>query len=193
MMSFVTQVSSVRGMAAERDVRAWHESRCNETMLATRRLLPALWLAFAAGAACADPGNIAGRYDANHDGYVSYGEWVGMGGEPSAFKASDANHDGRLSGEEIEKAQARDARVKAAEASGDAWVSARVTAALLMDEALTISDMQVATKDGRVRLTGSVRSEDDAQAAERIAWRVEGVHAVDNALLVRPPFSARSR
>jgi BON domain/EF hand len=162
-------------------------------MLARIRLIFALCLVSAAGAACADPGEAAERYDANHDGYVSYGEWLGMGGEPAAFKASDADHDGRLSGDEFDKAQARDERIKAAESAGDAWVSAKVAAALLMDAELTISDMRVTTKDGRVQLSGVVRSDDDAQAAERIAWRVEGVHAVVNALSVRPAMSARSR
>lgn len=162
-------------------------------MLARIRLIFALCLVFAAGVARADPGNGLERYDANHDGYVSYGEWIGVGGEPSAFKSSDTDHDGRLSRDEIEKARARDERAKAAEGAGDAWVSARVTAALLMDDGLTIEDMRVATHDGRVRLSGVVPSEDDAQAAVRIAWRVEGVHAVDNALLIRPALSAKNR
>ena len=91
------------------------------------------------------------------------------------------------------KAQARDERVKAAETAGDAWVSAKVTAALLMDRALTISDMRVVTRDGRVRLSGVVRSDGEAQAAERIAWRVEGVRAVVNSLSVRPSLSAQGR
>jgi len=38
-----------------------------------------------------------------------------------------------------------------------------------------------------------VQSSEDARAAERIAWRVEGVHAVVNALSVRPKLSARDR
>jgi hypothetical protein len=193
MMSFVTRGRATGAMALPRRLRPWHESRCDQVMLARIRLIFALCLVSAAGLARADPGDAVERYDANHDGYVSYGEWIGLGGEPNAFKSSDTNHDGRLSGDEIEKAEARDERAKAAEAAGDAWVSARVTAALLMDAELTISDMRVTTKDGRVRLSGAVRSDDDAQAAERIAWRVEGVHAVDNALSVRPAFSAKNR
>jgi len=84
-------------------------------------------------------------------------------------------------------------RVKPAEAAGDAWVSARVAAALLMDDELAISDMQVATHKGRVQLSGVVHSDQEAQAAERIAWRVEGVHAVVNSLSVQPALSAQTR
>lgn len=125
----------------------------------------ALCVAFAAAAARADPGDGAERHADNHDGQASSDEWRGTGEE----------------------------RVKPAEAAGDAWVSARVAAALLMDDDLSISDMQITTHDGRVQLSGVVRSDDDALAAERIAWRVEGVHAVVNSLSVRPSLSAQSR
>jgi hypothetical protein len=170
------------------DFRRWHELRCAKAVLAKITLaVLALLLALAAAAARADPGDGVERYDANRDGYISFDEWRNMGGEPSAFRASDADSDGRLRGEELERAEARDARLKA----GDAWVSAKVTAALLMDRALTIADMRVTTRKGRVRLAGVVHSEDDAKAAERIAWRVEGVHAVINSLSVRPRLSAQ--
>lgn len=158
------------------------------------KILPAgvaLFLALAGTAARAAPAGGAERYDANGDGYVSFDEWRNMGGEPSAFRASDADRDGRLRGEELERAEARDERLKAAETAGDAWVSAKVTAALLMDRALTIEEMRVTTRKGAVRLAGVVQSEDDARDAERIAWGVEGVHAVINSLSVRPKLSAQ--
>lgn len=153
----------------------------------------ALFIALAGTAAHAGPLDEAGRYDANRDGYVSFDEWRNMGGEPSAFRASDADGDGRLHGDELDRAEARDERLKAAETAGDAWVSAKVTAALLMDRALTITDMHVTTGKGEVRLTGVVQSSQDARAAERIAWEVEGVHAVINSLSVRPELSAQQR
>jgi BON domain len=84
-------------------------------------------------------------------------------------------------------------RVKPAEAAGDAWINARVAAALLMDDDLTISDMQVTTRDGRVRLSGVVRGDEGARAAERIAWRVDGVRAVVNSLSVRSALPAQGR
>jgi hypothetical protein len=84
-------------------------------------------------------------------------------------------------------------RARPAEAAGDAWIRAGVAAALLMDDALSVEDMRVTTKDGRVRLSGVVPSNDDARAAERIAWRVEGVHAVVDALSVRGARSAPDR
>lgn len=153
----------------------------------------ALFLAFAGAAARADRGDGVERYDANRDGYVSFDEWRNMGGEPSAFRASDADHDGRLHGDELDRAEARDERLKAAETAGDAWVSAKVTAALLMDRSLTIKEMRVTTRKGEVRLAGVVQSSEDARAAARIAWGVEGVHAVVNSLSVRPKLSAQER
>ena len=162
-------------------------------MLGKIWLFLALCLALAASAVRADPRQSIERYDANGDGYVSFDEWRSAGGEPSAFRDSDADLDQRLRGDELDKAQARDERVKAAETAGDAWVSAKVTAALLMDRALTISGMRVTTRDGRVRLSGAVRSDEEAQAAERIAWRVEGVRAVVNSLSIRPALSAQGR
>jgi len=162
-------------------------------MLGNIWLSLAFCLALAGTAARADPRHSIERYDANGDGYVSFDEWRSMGGEPSAFHDADADGDQRLQGDELDKAQARDERVKAAETAGDAWVSAKVTAALLMDRALTISSMRVTTRNGRVRLSGVVRSDQEAQSAERIAWRVEGVRAVDNSLSVRPTLSASDR
>jgi len=153
----------------------------------------AILFALAAAAARADPAVAPRGYDANGDGAVSFEEWRSMGGAPSAFRASDANHDGRLQGKELERAEARDARLKAAETAGDAWVSAKVTAALLMDRALDITDMRVTTRKGQVSLSGVVHSSDEARAAERIAWRVEGVRAVLNSLTVQPALSARNR
>ena len=134
-------------------------------MLGNIWLSLALCLALVATAARTDPGGGAGRHEADHNGHLSSDEWRGTGGD----------------------------RVKPAEAAGDAWVSARVAAALLMDNDLAISDMQVTTRDGRVQLSGVVRSDDEAQAAERIAWRVEGVRAVVDSLSVRPALSAPSR
>jgi osmotically-inducible protein OsmY len=125
----------------------------------------AVFLALVSAAARADPGDGAERYDANRDVHVSSDERRGTGGD----------------------------RVRPAEAAGDAWVSAKVTAALLMDRELTISDMRVTTRDGQVRLSGVVHRDDEAQAAERIAWRVEGVRAVVNSLSVQPSLSARNR
>ena len=153
----------------------------------------ALLLALAAVAARADPRAGIERYDANHDGYVSFEEWRSMGGEPSAFRNADADRDGCLRGDEFDKAQARDERVKAAETAGDAWVSAKVTAALLMERELTISDMQVSTRNGQVRLSGVVHDDQAAQAAERISWQVDGVRAIVNSLSVRLPLSAQMR
>ena len=76
-------------------------------MTARIRLSLMLCFVLAAAAAHAAPGDGTERYDANHDGYVSFEEWRSMGGEPSAFRASDVDRDRRLSGEEFDKATKR--------------------------------------------------------------------------------------
>jgi hyperosmotically inducible periplasmic protein len=139
-------------------------------------------LALAAPAACAG-GSYA--YDANHDGYVSRDEWRRLGGDPAVFRGSDADHDGRLDRDEIVKAMSWDERVKAAEYAGDAWITAKVKAALLMDEAIRASRVSVVTRDGTVELSGVVRSDAEARQAARLASQVEGVRKVINSLTVK--------
>jgi osmotically-inducible protein OsmY len=108
-----------------------------------------------------------------------------MGGDPRAFRAADTNGDGRLDSSEIGRAQSWDERIKAAETAGDAWITAKVSAALLLDQDVSVAGVSVVTHDGTVRLAGTVRSAAEAQAAMRVAAQVEGVVAVVNALTVK--------
>jgi len=158
--------------------------------MARKSMTAIAWLALGAflvaPASHADDFYVGGRaYDADHDGYVSLEEWRRLGGEPQAFIGSDDDHDGRLDHDEIIKAMSWDERIKAAEYAGDAWTTAKVMAALLMDKAVRISGIQIVTRDGTVKLSGVVRSDEEAQQAARVASRVEGVRKVINALTVK--------
>ena len=141
----------------------------------TRVLLPSLvggLLALACPAARADGKS------------VSLAEWLRSGGDPRAFRGSDADGDGRLDADEVVKARSWDARIKAAEYAGDAWTTAKVKAALLLNDEVDGPQIGVTTRDGTVTLSGTVRSREEAVSAERLASEIEGVHKVVNSLTV---------
>ncbi len=129
--------------------------------------------------------------DANRDGYVTLDEWRRLGGDPSVFQGSDVNGDGRLDQDEVIKARSWDERIKAAEYAGDAWITAKVKAVLLMDEAVGGSGVSVVTHDGTVQLSGFVRSDEEAQYAGHLASQVEGVRKVINSLTVKRAVAAK--
>lgn len=124
-------------------------------------------------------------YDSNHDGSVSLDEWLRHDGSERAFRAADDNHDGRLDAAEVIKANSYDDRIRAAEFAGDAWVTARVKAALLQDDSVPALDVKVQTHDGTVQLSGFVKSTQEAARAASIAAHVDGVRKVINSLLVK--------
>src|SRR5262245_24460470 len=68
----------------------------------------------------------------------------------------------------------------------DDLTTARVKRALLKEESVNLSDIDVATQKGSVRLSGFVSSAEALQAADQAARRVQGVKSVENKLQVRP-------
>jgi osmotically-inducible protein OsmY len=75
--------------------------------------------------------------------------------------------------------------------TGDTWdtesdhtLVTSVRQALANDNELPFGarDIQVAAKDGKVRLSGYVTTEEERERAERCVRRIDGVRAVDNAL-----------
>ena len=68
----------------------------------------------------------------------------------------------------------------------DDLITARVKRALLKEESVNLSDIDVATEKGSVRLSGLVSSAEALQAADQAARSVQGVKAVENKLQVRP-------
>jgi len=147
-------------------------------------------LALACPVSRAQGSNALDGYDANHDGYVTLDEWRRVGGDPRVFQGSDANGDGRLDRDEILKARSWDDRVKAAEYAGDAWVTAKVKAVLLMDQVVSGAGVKVITHDGNVQLSGFVRSDEESRHAARLASQVEGVRTVVNSLTVKRAVAA---
>lgn len=76
---------------------------------------------------------------------------------------------------------------RAGQAVDDMTVTARVKSHLAADEGLrTLTDINVDTNDGVVRLSGTVPTEEAKQMAEKAAARAEGVRSVQNDLKVEP-------
>jgi hyperosmotically inducible protein len=68
----------------------------------------------------------------------------------------------------------------------DDLVTARVKRALLKEESVNLSGIDVATQRGSVRLSGVVSSAEARQAADQAARRAQGVKSVKNELRVMP-------
>jgi hyperosmotically inducible protein len=124
-------------------------------------------------------------YDRNADGTVSQAEFLVQGGHEEAFHEGDANRDNRLSSDEFIKANAYNDRLKADKGIDDAWISAKVKALLVRDEAVKGLDVKVQTHEGMVLLSGRVDDAGQIAQAERIARGVEGVKMVSNDLRIK--------
>lgn len=63
--------------------------------------------------------------------------------------------------------------------AGDAWITAKVKAALLADTDVRGLALDVDTKDGVVTLRGTAVTQAEIDAAKKIAKNIEGVRDVD--------------
>jgi len=81
--------------------------------------------------------------------------------------------------------QVRRAAEAGAENAGDAWITAKVKAALLADTEVSGRAIKVSTQDGVVHLEGEVDSHRIEARAVELAAGIEGVRRVDTAQLKR--------
>lgn len=140
--------------------------------------------ALAAPAAKAAPPGFK-DYDSNADGLVDKREFRALGGHEQAFLEGDVNRDNRLSSGEFVKASANNDRGTAGKDADDAWITAKVMALLLKDEAVKPTDLEVRTHEGMVLLSGKVSNTGQIAKAEEIARGVQGVKMVSNDLRVK--------
>ena len=68
----------------------------------------------------------------------------------------------------------------------DAQINQDVFDELNWDPAIQVADLNIATSDGRVTLTGTVHNYGTKEEATEAAYRVNGVRAVENELEVNP-------
>ena len=93
------------------------------------------------------------------------------------------------------------ANVAAAQSTGrtasdrvdDAAITAAVKAKLVADRARNLVAVNVDTRDGVVRLEGTVPTTEDKLEAERLATQTDGVRSVTNELKVRTEGAASPR
>jgi osmotically-inducible protein OsmY len=79
------------------------------------------------------------------------------------------------------------AGVKTGQYVDDTAITTKVKSELATDETVSALDVHVQTVKGTVRLSGVVKNPDQKRRAEQLAWSVEGVHSVDNGLVVQIP------
>jgi osmotically-inducible protein OsmY len=72
------------------------------------------------------------------------------------------------------------------ETKSDAQINQDVFDELVWDPAIQVADINIATSDGRVTLTGRVQNYGTKEEATEAAYRVSGVRYVDNELEVKP-------
>ncbi len=133
--------------------------------------------------------DLIAQYDSNHDNKVSIQEAMMMAMPIKTFEAADVNHDAYLSPAEL----ARVVPVKHGTqvgAGNDTAVTSKVKAALLQNPVLKNVNVQVATENGIVRLTGFVTHHDELALAQivtagQVAANVAGVQYVINKLAMQ--------
>lgn len=88
-------------------------------------------------------------------------------------------------GQKIEKAgeTVAEKAEKAGEYMGDAAITAKIKAEILSDPLLKVSQIEVTTTNGVVKLSGTVDSQESIDRAMEIARSLKDVKSVDNALV----------
>ena len=100
---------------------------------------------------------------------------VGMSGTPAL-----ADNTG-----EAKQQAPNDQRSQFGEFIDDAWITTKIKALLLKEDALSALKIDVDTKDGMVRLSGQVEKSEQVAQAVDIASKVAGVKSVQVDLLLK--------
>jgi hyperosmotically inducible protein len=125
------------------------------------------------------------KFDANGDGLISRDELKGHRWYDRAFDRADDNKDGLIDRNEFVKLEANQDRTSAGNHVADANITARIKAGIIKNQKLKALDINVETLGGEVQLSGFIHNEAQRQNAVAIAKSVRGVHAVNDALIVR--------
>jgi osmotically-inducible protein OsmY len=108
-----------------------------------------------------------------------------------AVDLSRARERGARAGEAIGTAaeragqRASQAASEAGEVLSDAALTAKIKSKMALDDHVSASSIGVATKDGRVVLTGTVGTEDEHRRAVDLARDTKGVAGVDDRIVVQ--------
>lgn len=97
--------------------------------------------------------------------------------------AQETKRDAQQAMNDAENSAAR-AADKTAQATGDMAITAKVNAALVADDKLKATQINVDTKEGQVTLTGQAPDAQSRERATTLASAVDGVKHVRNELVV---------
>ena len=149
----------------------------------------AVAMALGTGVYAAEPGQERNlrfeKFDGNRDGLLSRDELKGHRWYGRAFDRADDNRDGLIDRNEFIKLEANQDRVAAGNHVADASITARVKAGIIKDQKLRALDINVETLGGEVQLSGFIHTEAQRENAIAIAKSVRGVHAVNDALILK--------
>ncbi|SDK42514.1 hyperosmotically inducible protein [Methylophilus rhizosphaerae] len=101
------------------------------------------------------------------------------------FNAFDANKDGSLSYQEYAELKTSAGQEIFKAAMSDSWITTKVKARLLEEEALKSLKISVETHQGDVLISGFVSDVTLKSRAEQLVASVEGVKSVKNAIVVK--------
>lgn len=134
-------------------------------------LLGALALAAALAACSKQPDDrTAGQ---KLDGAIAEAKQAGADAKADASQAMDQA-----------ESKLKDAGAAASEAVTDAAIVTKINAALMADDRLKATKIDVRAEDGRVTLTGTAPDAGSQARATTLASAVQGVRSVDNQLVV---------
>jgi hyperosmotically inducible protein len=101
------------------------------------------------------------------------------------FKAYDTDQDGTLTYDEYAELKTKTGQKAIKVAMSDSWITTKVKARLLEEEALKSLKISVETHRGQVLLSGFVSDSTLKSKAEELVSSVEGVKSVKNAIVVK--------
>lgn len=102
------------------------------------------------------------------------------------FSRADRNRNQSLDKEEFASYKSAVQQRQAKQAASDSAITAKIKSKYLIEKNFRSFRVSVETKDGVVVLSGFVENESTRKRAEQIAYEVNGVRAVKNALVVKP-------
>lgn len=101
------------------------------------------------------------------------------------FKTYDTDNDGTLTYDEYAELKTKTGQKAIKVAMSDSWITTKVKARLLEEEALKSLKISVETHKGQVLLSGFVSDSTLKSKAEELVSTVEGVKSVKNAIVVK--------
>lgn len=101
------------------------------------------------------------------------------------FKTYDTDNDGTLTYQEYADLKTKTGQKEIKSVMSDSWITTKVKARLLEEEALKSLKISVETHKGQVLLSGFVSDASLKAKAEELVSGVEGVKSVKNAIVVK--------